>query len=292
MEPTFAVSGRLRLPQRWTRRGFPPIAVPSTATFKTRHHATLQIELIGCTGAGKSTIAQKIAAAGTHLGIDVVLDDTFVLRHFRLNWMANSRLRQALVNLLSIAVFLRHWRANREFVHFAVTKVVSLQVGWWQKLYLLRIVMKKIGVYDLIRRHGLREQIVLVDEGTTVIANNLFVHCHIPLDRQDLERFAQVVPRPDIALYVREARPVLVRRTAERGHKRIRNGSQTQVEAFVERAINTFDVVTQHPMFRPCVLVVETERQHVVPQLDPPTTEIRHALTLVRACFSSSATSA
>jgi hypothetical protein len=257
-----------------------------------RDHTPLQIELIGCTGAGKTTIARKIASAGRRLGIEVLLDDDFILRQFFLNWVRSPRLRQCLVNLLALVAFCVHWRSNRHFTRFSLGQITHLPVGWVQKLYLLRIVMKKIGAYDIIRRCGSPEEIVLVDEGTTVIANNLFVHCHIPLDCQELAQFAEIVPLPDVALYVREREQVLVHRTALRGHKRIRSGSQASVETFIERAVKTFDVVTQHPNVRPRVLVVETERQLVFPQYDPPTAEIRRAWTIVRAGMSSSATSA
>jgi hypothetical protein len=118
-------------------------------------------------------------------------------------------------------------------------------VTWFEKLNLTRNVLKKIGVYEIVRRFSSERQLVLIDEGTLQIAHNLFVHVSVTLNVADLYTFARLVPLPDLAIHVRQSEAVLIERTLKRGHKRIPNRSRGQVERFIRRAVNTFDELIQ-----------------------------------------------
>jgi hypothetical protein len=66
-----------------------------------------QIELFGCTQAGKSTLASNIIRAGQEHGIAVLLSDDFVLQQARLNWIKSSLPRTLLLDLFSLSACLQ-----------------------------------------------------------------------------------------------------------------------------------------------------------------------------------------
>ena len=64
--------------------------------------ADMQIELIGCTSAGKSTLAACIVASCRVRGIEVVKSDDFVLERVRLQWIRRRLARTVLMDVLSL----------------------------------------------------------------------------------------------------------------------------------------------------------------------------------------------
>ena len=58
----------------------------------------MHIELIGCTSAGKSTLAGNVLAACRQQGVEILLGDEFVLRQWHLQWVRSRPVRSLLVN--------------------------------------------------------------------------------------------------------------------------------------------------------------------------------------------------
>jgi thymidylate kinase len=243
----------------------------------------MQIELIGCTGAGKTTLARQLVAAGQRQGLEVLSDDEFILRRYRLTWLPLRRVRKALVDLLSLVICVTEWRAQRRACFFICRTIWRLPVGWPRKLHLLRITLKKIGVHCILRRASAGEQIVLVDEGTMVIANNLFVHCNLGVDSDEVMAFAERVPLPDAAIYVRQRHASLLERAMRRGHKRIPSGSPSDTSRFIRHASTTFELLTRHPAVRNRVLVLDEDCELVVPPHTSSHPSLATAESLVRA---------
>jgi hypothetical protein len=117
-----------------------------------------------------------------------------------------------------------------------------------------------MGIHEIIRRHAGGDRVVLVDEGSLQAAHNLFVHLSVGVNPGDVARFAGLVPLPDIAIYVKEDEHVLIERTMARGHKRIPGRSKAQVEVFVKRALQTFEVLARQPALVDRLLVVSPEQ--------------------------------
>lgn len=207
----------------------------------------MHVELIGCTSAGKSTLARRILADCRARGIDVVTGDDFVLEQVGLAWLRNRFVRTLAVDACALTACLLSLPTNRAFVGFALGVIARFpcQVGWIERLNLVRNVLKKVGIYEAIHRRGPRERLILVDEGTLQVAHNLFVHTSIPPNYQELSRFARIVPVPELAVYVRQSNDVLIDRTLRRGHRRIHEATPAAVERFVERAVETFDALVE-----------------------------------------------
>jgi hypothetical protein len=244
-----------------------------------------QIELIGCTSAGKSTLARGILQAGQAQGLDVVMGEDFVLKQVRLDWVKRKLARTLCVDLLSLLACLATWRDNRELYLFTIRTVSRLPaaVAWFEKLNIVRNVLKNTGVYEIARHCGSDQQIVLVDEGTLHTAHYLFVHVSVEPNRGDLSSFASLVPLPDVAVYIQHDETVLVERTLARGHKRIPDGSRAQVERFIRRAADTFDKLVQDPVIESKLMVVDGERGIVITHDDRENPSLAMALGIIRA---------
>ena len=234
----------------------------------------IQIELTGCTGAGKSTLARGIVQACREQGIDVVMGDEVVLGLARLNWLRGSLARTLCLDLICLPAWLATWGRHRAFHAFTIRTIWRLPIAWTVRLNLLRNVLKKMGTHEIVRRRSPRRQVALVDEGTLHAAHNLFVHVAVPPSPDDIATFARLAPLPDAAVYVKQQESVLIERTLARGHKRIEDRSSASVQLFVERAIETFEMLWQQAAISERLLVVDGRQEIVVP--------------LIRACANGS----
>lgn len=226
----------------------------------------MQIELIGCTSAGKSTLARTFIDAYREAGVDAMLAEDFVLELVWLGWARGHLARTLLVDLCALVACLATWRQNRAFFAFGLRTIVALPaaIGWFEKTNLARNVFKKIGVDVLVRHYGGDRQVIIVDEGTLHAAHNLFVHVARPASHADLALFATLVPLPDVAVYVTQSEQVLVERTLRRGHRRVSAGAYDSVVLFVRRAMAIFDQLVHDLTSAEAMVAYEAHEQILV----------------------------
>lgn len=242
------------------------------------------IELIGCTSAGKSTLASHILQFCRDEGIDVSLGEDFLLDQFHLGRVGSSTARAVLINLISLPVALVNWGKYRHFYSFAFRTIIHLQISRREKLYLGRNILKSIGIYEIAHTRADDRQIILLDEGPLHSANALFVHVAVAPPEVELSEFVRVVPFPDAAVYLREREDVLIRRTLVRGHKRIRNGKRSEVEQFVHSAIAMFERLAQEPTVQSKLFIVNG-RQVTPPRCDSGDPLQKFFLNIICACL-------
>jgi hypothetical protein len=242
------------------------------------------IELIGCTSAGKSTLASLILQFCRDEGFDVSLGEDFLLDQFHLGQVGNFTARALLVNIISLPVALSNWGKYRHFYSFSFRTITHLQIPWREKVYLVRNILKSIGIYEIAHTRADSCQVILLDEGPLHSANALFVHVAAAPPEGELSEFVRVVPFPDAAVYLREREEVLIRRTIARGHKRIQNGNRSEVEQFVQSAIAMFERLSQEPLVQSKLLIVNN-RQVTLPQSDSGSPLQKFILNIIRACL-------
>ena len=216
----------------------------------------MQIELIGCTSAGKSTLSRRILHACHEQGIDIYLGDDFVLKQIRLNWIKNHLLRTLLMDMAALFACLVTWRRNVKYYLFATRLLLWLPIALLEKINLLRNAIKKIGIFEINRFRSANQQVILVDEGVLQAAHNLFVFVSVNIKTEHLSTFAGLVPLPDIVIYLQQPEELLIDRTMKRGHKRIPDRSYGKVVRFVKQAVATFDKLVQYPVVENKLLVV------------------------------------
>ena len=224
------------------------------------------IEFIGSTGAGKTTLIKHILYSCEREGIDAVVGTDIVLKQSQLNGIKSDLLRAVLVNLISLSASLAAWRNNPEFYRFVFQMILKLpgRVPWVQRLLLAKNILKRIGIYELIRRRGTEQQIYLVDEGTLHVAHSLFVHLAGQANRHDVSTFASLVPLPQVVVYLRQDEAVLVERILTRGHARVPDHSVTDAAHFIKQAVNVFDELVQNPAIEQRVVVVDGAQKIVM----------------------------
>lgn len=245
----------------------------------------MQIELIGCTSAGKSTLVRGILQAGREQGIDILTNDDFVLNLVWLNWVKNKLARTLCMDLIALFACLITWRDIIEFYLFAIRIILRLppSVAWFEKLNIARNVLKMVGVYEIVLHCGSDQQIVLADEGTLHTAHYLFVHVSVEPNINDISTFVKLVPLPDMVIYVQQDEDILIERTLARKHKRIPDGSHAQVELFIKRATSTFDKLAQHSVVKSRLVVVDSQRNIIIAKDDQNDPLLAKALEIIRA---------
>jgi thymidylate kinase len=215
------------------------------------------VELIGSSGAGKTTLAEGVREQARserpfRLAVELVMD-----RAGR-RWIANPHAMNLVADVVTLPPFLGAWSRNREFVGFALDRLKRHAPSRFAKLNYAVNVVRRTGMYELARRQG-ADPTILADEGTVLMAYQLFVYNAAPLDPADIERFAEIVPMPDRIVYVRAPIDVLVDRAMGRRDRRreLATGDHAQVERWMVRARDVFDALAAVPRIRDRLLVVD-----------------------------------
>ena len=225
----------------------------------------MSIEFIGCTSAGKTTLARSILRAGRRLGIDTQLSEDFVLKQFRLHWVKSEFIRRRLIELLCLPVCLVYWRKHRAFYRFAIRTSLQAPGPWFYKLSIARIALRKIGIHEIVRRRSSEQQVILLDnEGVLQASHTLFVHSSMRPRSVDLAAFVGLAALPDVVVYIRQSPAVLLKRTLARGHNRIPGRSYAAAESFIDQAVDMFEQLQQHPALANRLVVVNGEQKTLV----------------------------
>ncbi len=244
----------------------------------------MRIEFIGCTSAGKTTLAKKMVQAGKAQGIDVQLSDDFILGWSRLDWIKNDFIQRRVIELLAFGACLVSWWRHRDFNRFVMEISRRTPGSWLYKLSVARNTLRKIGIYEIVRRFSSEQQIILLDnEGVLQGSHTLFVHSEPRPHERDLDRFVTLAPLADVVVYFRQSLPVLIARTHARGHRRIPDGVEDKVDFFIEQAVELFDVLRRHPAIANRLLVIECEQNALKTGYDSHNPRLAKAAKLVLA---------
>jgi len=218
----------------------------------------MHIELIGSTSAGKTTLARKMVRIGKEKGVDVSLSDDFMLERLHLSWVRNDFIRRRLVELVAFSIWLTCLNRYRAFFRFVVWEGKYSPGSWFYKINRIRNVIRKIGIFEFISGRSGSQQIILADnEGILQGVHNLFVHQNGQADLDKIAKYVELVPLPDLVLYLRQEENVLVSRTLERGHARVAGSSPDKVVHFIRQAVTVFDEMINDPRVQERLLIVD-----------------------------------
>lgn len=230
------------------------------------------VEFIGSTGAGKTTLASEVQRRLANQ-TQVATSFDLAAAPLGLRRVTHPTVRNLIQDVIALPFFFGALYRQRAFVTLTLKILARESRLSLQKANYLRSIVRKIGMHDLIRRHD-HDQIVLVDEGTLLSAYLLFVYTRNTYSHQELERFARLVPLPDLAVYVKAPTDSLVQRSLRRSDARqeLRSKDRKVVEEYVGRAVEMFDQLTQAERIRNRVLVVA----------NPASTEVERGTTAER----------
>jgi hypothetical protein len=216
------------------------------------------VELIGCAGAGKTTLRRIIRERGIP-GVEVVAMPELVLDRALLRGITHPTAVNLVQEAAVLPGFLRPSPSERAFIAFARRRLRRCE-STYDRLNGLRGIMRKVGMLRLATVRA-PQKVVLSDEGTLLSAYNLFVMAGDALVPSEIDRFAGLVPLPDRVVYVKAPVETLVDRALSRPDTRRqhRRGTAAHVGQDVARTVELFDLVAGTPAVADRVLVVENE---------------------------------
>lgn len=215
------------------------------------------VELVGCSGAGKTTLARELRAYGplaerSVIGSDIVLD------HPPFRNVSNTQAANLIQDLAGLPYFLEAAHRDWPFLKMSGHLLRSHAPSRFDEVMNRRSIMRRIGMFELARHHA-HGRTVLIDEGPVLIAYHLFVYSTATADGADLDRFCALVPLPDRIVYVKANVPALLQRARARSDPRrqLAGLSTAAMTARIERAVSVFDQVAASPRLRDQVLSVD-----------------------------------
>jgi deoxyadenosine/deoxycytidine kinase len=221
----------------------------------------MHIEIIGSTSAGKTTLAQKMVNAGKKSGVNIDMSDDFMLEQLHLDWVANNFMRRRLVEVVAIWICLKNLATYKDFIVFVFREGKSSPGTWHYRANRIRNVIRKIGIFEFISQRADTHQVVIADnEGLLQGLHNLFVHSNSEADVTKIARYVELIPMPDLVLYLYQDEQVLVSRTLKRGHARIVGSSPEKMAHFIGQAVAVFDELIKIPKIQDRLLVVDGEK--------------------------------
>jgi deoxyadenosine/deoxycytidine kinase len=226
----------------------------------------MQIELVGCTCAGKTTLANKMIEAGQKFGIDVQLSDDFLLNCMRLNWLKQEFVRRRVIELWALLTCLIFLNKYHKLYKLIIRICFSAPGSVLYHVKLARVALKKIGIYEIIRRRSSDQQVILLDnEGVLQASHTLFVHAGSAMYTNNLANFFNLAPLPDVIAYLRLSEPLLIERTLRRGHNRIPEASKAEeVENFISQAVHIFEEMTNYQRLNERLIVIDGEQKRIL----------------------------
>lgn len=219
----------------------------------------IRVELTGVTGVGKTTIVPALKAELSQRGLLAEEVDDALLKFYGLDWVKNRKLRSLFINILAFFPGISYILTpkGRQLWELVRRNVRADRPSLVMEVYMLRNCLMKIGVNALLDHLASRPNanvnpdriaypqnnrfpwtFILVDEGMLHLAHTLFVCANLPPHPEEIQQFSQIVPQPDIAIWVTSDPDKSIQCTLDRGHKRVPPGLDA-ARRFVEFAYQT-----------------------------------------------------
>lgn len=214
------------------------------------------VEFVGCTGAGKTTLMRAVQGCASSPSSVTTAWDLVMDRPGRRR-ITNPHAINLMADATALTPFFGGLRQNGDFVRFALRRLFSQAPSLFARLNYARNVVRRVGMHELARQ-ATEGRTVLVDEGTALIAYQLFVYSRAPHTASEIEQFANLVPLPDRVIHVKAPTSVLVERALKRPDRRreLKGTDAKQLRRLIERADAVFDAVTSTRAIRDRVIVV------------------------------------
>ncbi|NQT14855.1 MAG: AAA family ATPase [Planctomycetes bacterium] len=234
------------------------------------------IEFVGCSGAGKTTLANRVLTALTSLGHLTAYSRGALARSTHTDWISNERLRNVLLNGLLLPWFARSLTEHHAFYRFVVPRIYRRAENVIDLVNRTRSTMRLISGDELLKRNEEHRQLTLVDEGSIGSAHNVFAFPHVEFfpERKELMLFAEMVPAPDVIVHIDAPPDLTFQRIHRRGGSPIRRGYRNRrLQHYLAAGRATFDVLAGCGVFGDRVLTI-TNREENADSLQGATRQI------------------
>ena len=221
------------------------------------HRGRVVVEFIGSTGAGKSTVIDKVYHRLKKTS-RVTTSIELATGMLGLRGLKNPTLQNLVMELISFPVFIFTLYKHNNFLRHTI-KIFWRTTGFSiQTIHNLRSMVRKIGMYEISKFFG-DYQFILVDEGP-VLAAHMFVPTENTYTSEEISRFTDLLPLPDLIIYIRASVGTIIERTLRRADppREVEINNQTKMEEYIKRTVSLFDQLTQAKNLQPRLLIVES----------------------------------
>jgi deoxyadenosine/deoxycytidine kinase len=215
------------------------------------------IEFIGCTGAGKTTLIKEVQRRLTKTA-KVTTSIELVMDLLRIRNVTNPTIQNFIQELASFPFFVRSLYKYKAFMLYTIRLFLRNSSISISTINNLRSLERKIGVYE-ITRHRSKDRIILVDEGP-ILAAHMFVFTGATYTPQEIARFADLVPLPDLVVYVTASVDTLVKRTLRRDDppREMNTKNLAQTEDYAKSALTIFNQLVKAENIQRRLLTIES----------------------------------
>lgn len=223
------------------------------------------VEFVGSTGAGKTSLISKIHQKLAETTA-VTTQFDWVAAPLGLKSVSHPTMQNLIQEVVAFPFFLGSLNRHKKFLAHTIKTFSDNRKFSIYKINNLRSLERKIGLYEITKRFN-RNQIILVDEGP-ILAAHMFVFTGSSVKDSEIATFAELLPLPDLIVYIKAPVEVLVRRALQRHDPPREMGSKDPVltEKYIRSASAIFDQLMEVERIKSRLLIVNnpdlTQEEH------------------------------
>ena len=214
------------------------------------------VEFIGSTGAGKTSLISKIHQQLSQTKV-VTTPFNLIATPLGLSNVTHPTAQNLIQELIGLPFFIGSLSRYGKFLSHAIETFSRNTKFSIHRINNFRSLERKLGMYELTQRYD-KGQIILVDEGPILVAH-MFVFTGSIVTSAEIAAFANLLPLPDLVVYIKAPVEVLVRRALQRPDPPREMGKKDPVmtEKYVRDATTIFDQLMESERIKSRLLVVD-----------------------------------
>jgi thymidylate kinase len=224
------------------------------------------IELVGCSGAGKTTIGDLTVGALRAKGFSAISSADIFRERSTIGWIKDNSLRNLALSFMLIPRFMEVRKSRKEYLRFAARMIWKYEKWPLGRINRIRSVMRVMGE-DSVLRDLPKKEVVVIDEGMVGSAHSVLVYMDRFPNLKEIGEFVRLVPLPDLVVFVDVPASVALKRTLRRPDRPIRGGSAFELAGFVDSGCEIFRHISAHGRLGGVLLKVENESE-VMDEMD------------------------
>ena len=225
------------------------------------------IEFIGSTGSGKTTLISK-ALCELVKRTNATISFDLIAAPLGLRGVSHPTVRNLIEEIVGLPFFIRSFSRHKDFLA-CTYRMFSRNTGFsFHTINNLRSLERKLAAHEIIRLYC-QDRIVLVDEGP-MLAAHMFAFSGAYTTPSELAVFAELLPSPDLIIYVRAPIDTLVKRTMQRADppREMKINDPALTRSYIRRAVEIFDQLVEDENIRNRLLIVDnpdvSEKEHSI----------------------------